>query len=129
MTHELIKEVHSLTEECERWAFLYEEEQSLVYLLDHVLLWAQDRNLIEGATPKDQMLKMMEELGETAAAIARGNKEKIKDGIGDCLVVLTILAAQNGLSVKECLRKAYDEIKDRKGRMVNGIFIKEQDLE
>ena len=129
MTHELIKEVHSLTEECERWASLYEEERSWVYLLDHVLLWAQDRNLIEGATPKDQMLKMVEELGETAAAIARGNQEKIKDGIGDCLVVLTILAAQNNLSVKECLRKAYDEIKDRKGRMVNGIFIKEQDLE
>lgn len=88
--------------------------------------WASDRNIIAGATPQAQMLKMTEELGELAAGIARGNEELIKDSIGDCVVVLTILAAQHGLTIEECSAAAYNEIKDRRGRMVNGVFVKEE---
>lgn len=88
--------------------------------------WANDRNIIQGATPHAQMLKMTEELGELASGIARGNMELIKDSIGDCMVVLTILAAQHELTVEECAASAYNEIKDRKGRMVNGVFVKEE---
>lgn len=87
--------------------------------------WANDRNLIEGATPQAQMLKMTEEVGELAHAVARSDKEKAKDAIGDCVVVLTILAAQLGMDIEDCIEAAYIEIKDRKGRMVDGIFIKE----
>ena len=88
--------------------------------------WANDRNLNQGATPQAQMLKMTEELGELAAGIARGNLALIKDSIGDCVVVLTILAAQHELTIEECSAAAYEEIKGRKGRMINGVFVKEE---
>lgn len=87
--------------------------------------WATDRNLIEGATSQAQTVKLFEEGGEVAHAVARGDRDALKDGIGDMIVVLTILAAQNGLTVEECVAAAYDEIKDRKGRMVDGIFVKD----
>lgn len=89
--------------------------------------WAEDRNLIKGATPQGQMLKLTEEMGELAGAIARGKMDGVIDGIGDCVVVLTILAAQHNVNIEGCIAAAYDEIKDRKGRMENGIFIKEAD--
>jgi hypothetical protein len=50
------------------------------------------------------------------------------DGIGDAVVVLTILAAQHGVTIEECIDAAWDEIKDRKGRMIDGVFVKESDL-
>jgi NTP pyrophosphatase (non-canonical NTP hydrolase) len=88
--------------------------------------WAQDRNLIEGATVQAQTVKLMEECGELAAGIARGDKEKIVDSIGDAIVVLTIMAAQCGMPVEACIESAWQEIKDRKGRMVDGIFVKDE---
>ena len=93
-----------------------------------VVKWAEDRNLVGGSTPAAQMLKLFEEAGETAGAIAKNRKEAIKDGIGDQLVVLTILAAQCGYTIEECLDAAWLEIKDRKGKMINGIFVKQSDL-
>lgn len=97
-------------------------------LFDKVRGWAHDRNLVEGSTPEKQFLKLSEEIGETAAALARQDQDGIKDGIGDAVVVLTILAAQRGLTIEECLAAAWDEIKDRRGRMVDGVFVKEEDL-
>lgn len=90
--------------------------------------WAQERNLIRGSTPEKQFTKLIEEVGELAAGIARGCDEAVMDGIGDCFVVLTILAAQHGMDIEECIAAAWDEIKDRKGRMVDGVFVKEADL-
>lgn len=98
-------------------------------LFDLILCWARDRNLIEGSDSKSQLLKTMSELGELADAINKGRPQEIKDGIGDVIVTLIIVAAQNGLSVYDCLAHAYNEIKDRKGRMINGVFVKETDLE
>ncbi len=87
--------------------------------------WAIERNLVEGATPEKQMLKMNEELGELSKAIGKSDTPEIIDGLGDCVVVLTILAAQHGLKIEDCIEAAYNEIKDRKGKMINGIFVKE----
>lgn len=87
--------------------------------------WASERNLIEGSNPQAQMLKTIEELGETAGAIARGNLAGVMDGIGDVVVCLTILASQHGLEIEDCINDAWEEIKDRKGRMENGVFIKD----
>jgi NTP pyrophosphatase (non-canonical NTP hydrolase) len=92
---------------------------------DRIRYWAHERNLITGATQQAQMLKLTEEVGELAAGIARGSELQVMDGIGDCVVVLTILAAQQGVEIEECIAQAWDQIKDRKGRMENGIFIKE----
>lgn len=93
---------------------------------DKIRQWANDRNIIEGATTHAQMLKLTEEVGEIAAAIARGRLMAASDGIGDAVVVLTILAAQLGLNIEGCIEQAWLEIKDRKGRMVDGVFIKEE---
>lgn len=95
---------------------------------DKIRAWANDRNLIEGATPQAQFVKLIEESGELAAGIAKGRMPEVIDGIGDMVVVLTILAAQHGVNIEACIDAAYDEIKDRKGRMVDGFFVKEADL-
>lgn len=92
---------------------------------DKIVQWHYDRNLIEGATDKDQMLKLVEEFGELANAIAKNDLVELKDAIGDINVVLINIAERNGFKLEECLDAAYDEIKDRKGRMVNGVFVKE----
>lgn len=98
-------------------------------LIARVAQWAEDRNLIKGSDSKSQLLKTMSELGELADGINKQRPNEIKDGIGDVIVTLIIVAEQNNLSVNECLQMAYDEIKDRKGRMVDGVFIKEGDEE
>lgn len=147
--------------------------------------WAVDRNLIEGAKPIAQMVKLIEEVGELYSATTT---EEAKDAIGDSYVVMTILAAQHGLDIetvtldykkiiradvtvvlvstmgklahdiarskpidpqhvadfvsalsyvchtvedftlKEAVESAWNEIKDRKGKMINGVFVKEADL-
>jgi NTP pyrophosphatase (non-canonical NTP hydrolase) len=88
--------------------------------------WANDRNLLLGATPQAQMLKMTEEVGELAHGIARDDKAEITDAIGDCVVVLTILAAQYNMRIEDCILSAYHEIKDRKGKIVSGVFVKDE---
>lgn len=87
--------------------------------------WAAARNLINGATPAAQFQKLGEEFGELGRALVEDNPEKIQDAIGDMIVVLTIMGAQLNLPVEDCIQAAYDEIKDRKGQMVDGIFVKE----
>lgn len=169
----------------------------LQQLIKNIEQWAEDRNLIKGSTPKKQFIKLMEEFGELCAGIARNDKDKIKDSIGDCSVVVIILTKQLNannlgfitaykaadfstenseiiclrasgvlgnassylmymtssesksrladvllrfifyiskialnfeLNLESCLISAYNEIKDRKGRMINGVFVKESDL-
>lgn len=97
--------------------------------LTHLILgWAEDRNLIDGSDPKSQLLKTMSELGELADGVNKQRLHEIKDGIGDVYVTLTIIAAQCGLDMPECIEQAYNDIKDRKGKMVDGVFIKEGDV-
>ncbi|EMW5411448.1 MazG-like family protein [Enterococcus faecalis] len=89
--------------------------------------WAREKNL-DIAEPEKQMLKVVEEVGEVAAALARNNKNDLRDGIGDVVVTLVILAMQKNMDLYECLNQAYSEIKNRQGEMVNGVFVKEADL-
>lgn len=172
----------------------------LKQLIKNIEQWAEDRNLIEGSTPQKQMLKLIEEYGELTSGVIKKNAEKIKDSIGDCLVVLSVLNSQfknrgevfkfdkylieilslefdynhgldkeeviidglralhgiaelehrfgrrnddflfdfilvlrfiadeTSLRLEECMQAAWDEIKDRKGRMIDGVFVKEGDL-
>lgn len=95
-------------------------------LMARIIVWANDRNLIQGSSAQAQMLKFLEEAGELAHGVARGEKDKIEDSVGDIFVVLTILCRQLDIDMIECVDKAYNEIKDRKGKMVDGIFLKEE---
>lgn len=91
--------------------------------------WAIERKLHD-ADPHKQILKLGEEFGELCQALAKNRKPAaIKDAIGDMYVVLAILSMQLGLDIEDCVAAAYDEIRDRKGKMVNGVFVKEDDLE
>lgn len=92
---------------------------------DRIERWATDRNLIDGALPRDQFIKLIEEVGELSRGIQKGDLAQIEDAIGDCAVVLTILAAQYELGFDACCESAWNQIKDRKGKMVNGVFVKE----
>ena len=156
-------------------------------LITNVQQWSIDRGL-DKADSKKQMLKLYEEFGELASGLAKGNKEVVKDSIGDVVVVLIILAQQQGLEkisdfniicnhlqasdlmlqasetiglislrvrrtkgeieepivrlisylrtiakyenlkFEDCLSKAWNEIKDRKGKLIDGVWVKEEDL-
>ena len=92
---------------------------------DKIRLWAEDRGLYHKGDPKTQTLKLMEEAGEICRAVLKKDEEQIIDGIGDCVVVLTNLAHLTGTSIEECIDAAYEEIKDRTGKMSNGTFKKD----
>ena len=89
--------------------------------------WSVDKSL-NRAEPSKQMLKLMEEVGELAQGLAKNNREQVIDSIGDVYVVLTILSQQLDLNIEDCIQIAHNEIADRKGEMVNGVFVKEEDL-
>ena len=89
--------------------------------------WSKDKGLDKAESSK-QMLKVVEEVGEVASALARQDKNELRDGIGDVIVTLIILAQQNDMDIYECLNQAYSEIADRKGKMIDGVFVKESDL-
>ena len=103
------------------------ETLDLTQLTARIQGWAVDRNL-HTADHVKQALKLGEEFGELCQGIVKGNEEQIKDSLGDMYVVMTILSMQLGLEIEDCVYHAYDEIKDRRGKMVDGIFIKESDL-
>lgn len=113
-------------------------------IVDAIQKWHTGLNLIEGSSDKDQIVKLVEEFGELSRSIIRTPKatekwlnengypvsrDNLRDSIGDMIVVLINITMRNDLSLYECMKKAYDEIKDRKGKMVGGSFIKEEDKE
>lgn len=100
----------------------------MINTVRNVEQWANDRNLIHGTTSEKQFIKLVEEIGELAETIAKNKQDEFKLELGDMLVVLTILAAQNATDLSECYELAWGKIKDRKGKMVDGFYVKEEDL-
>jgi NTP pyrophosphatase (non-canonical NTP hydrolase) len=94
-------------------------------LTNLIVQWHHDRNLIDGSSDKDQVLKLIQELGELSDSVCKGRD--VKDDLGDMMVVMLNIMERQGVSMEECLSTAYNDIKDRKGRMVDGIFVKEGD--
>lgn len=90
-----------------------------------ILEWAKERGILIPDNATKQMLKLTEEVGELAGAIAKGNNIDQIDAIGDIQVVLIILSEQLGINYKEALESAYNVIKNRTGKTVNGVFIKD----
>ena len=86
--------------------------------------WAEERGLYDKGDTKTQFCKLMEEAGELGRAILKDNQPEFVDAIGDMVVVLTNMAMLGGTSIETCIDAAYDEIKNRKGKMVNGTFVK-----
>ena len=106
-----------------------------------VLKWANDKGILEKATPMAQANKTLEEVQELIEAVYWQNfnvktyvnekgkqvntKEEIIDALGDILVTIIIGAKLQGLRLEDCLESAYNVIKNRNGKMVDGQFIKD----
>jgi NTP pyrophosphatase (non-canonical NTP hydrolase) len=86
--------------------------------------WASEKGIYEKGDQKTQALKLIEEAGELAKAILKKDQEELKDAIGDCVVVLVNLSVLSALNFEDCVNSAYDVIKNRKGKMENGTFVK-----
>ena len=106
------KTVHSKTE-------LHTENR-----FDLIRTWADQRGLYDKGDTKTQFCKLMEEAGELGRAVLKNDNEEFVDAIGDMVVVLTNLAYLGGTTIEACIDAAYAEIKSRKGKMVNGTFVK-----
>jgi NTP pyrophosphatase (non-canonical NTP hydrolase) len=92
---------------------------------DLIRSWANERGIYDKGNSHTQYVKLMEEAGELAAALLNNDKPEIIDAIGDMVVVLTNLAKLEGFDIENCVDSAYNEIANRKGKMINGTFVKQ----
>ncbi|UDM72691.1 MazG-like family protein [Vagococcus fluvialis] len=79
-----------------------------------------------------ELTRLYQVIGEVSGALARDIKEGSNGGvekpITDMIPLLTNIAAGFEMTPSQCLEVAYNVISKRKGRTVNGVFIKEEDL-
>ena len=94
-------------------------------LNDKVAEWAYNRGIHTNYSNQAQIAKLTEEFAELQTAIVNNDIDNIADSIGDMMVVMTNIATNYGLTLRLCYEFAYDQIKDRKGKMVNGTFVKD----
>jgi NTP pyrophosphatase (non-canonical NTP hydrolase) len=93
---------------------------------DLIRQWADERGIYRNGDAKTQFIKLQEETGELARSILKNNRDELIDAIGDIVVVLTNLAALEGMRIEDCVTSAYEVIKSRQGSMINGTFVKER---
>jgi NTP pyrophosphatase (non-canonical NTP hydrolase) len=101
----------------------YASNEENVY--DLIRAWATDKGIYTSGDAKTQFVKLMEEAGELAQAILKNDEPEVIDAIGDMVVVLTNLAKLRGYNIEDCITSAYDVIKSRQGKMINGTFVKQ----
>tara|TARA_R110000822_G_scaffold33947_3_gene96422 strand:- start:2325 stop:2672 length:348 start_codon:yes stop_codon:yes gene_type:complete len=110
-------------------------------LNERVLNWANDKGILEKATPLSQHSKTQEEVNELYESLlakrnnlhnfidSKGNfkntLEEVKDAIGDILVTILIQCKLQHLNPLECLESALEVIEKRTGKMVDGVFKKD----
>lgn len=92
-----------------------------------VIEWAKEKDLIHEENAPTQLLKLQEEVGELCAGYLKKKKKEVHDAIGDIQIVLIILCEQLGMDYDKALYDAYHVIKNRKGKTVDGTFIKQED--
>ena len=93
---------------------------------DLIRQWGKDKGILDKATLETQFEKLLEEVEEVRVAIKKKDRAEFIDGIGDSVVVLTLLAALDGLKIEDCINTAYDVISKRTGKMVDGVFVKDK---
>ena len=95
---------------------------------DDIRAWAKAKGIYKSGDARTQYLKLMEEAGELAEAILKNDEPEVIDAIGDMVVVLTNLAKLRGHNIEDCITSAYNVIKSRTGKMVDGTFVKSENL-
>lgn len=104
------------------------ESFHLYSAVKNIKKWGAERGITD-EDPSRQLNKLTEELGVLAEGFNKQVLEQIEDSLGDMFVVMTLFAEQNGLDIVECIQTAYETIKDREGKTVDGVIIKSEDLE
>jgi len=97
------------------------------HLLKDIVNWSAERGIFAYSTVEKQYEKLQEEMNELKLAIDKRDRTEVKDAVGDCIVVLTNLSHMFGYHLEQCLAHAWSEIKDRKGKMIDGKFVKEEE--
>lgn len=109
---------------------LVEQFEGLKFNFEHiqpkVIKWAKEKGILDKGTPLAQADKTLEEAQEIKDGLLKGDRHEVEDGIGDTLVTLIIQAELSGTDLLQCLAKAYDTIAKRKGKMVDGKFVKDE---
>ncbi len=95
-------------------------------MFENIRDWAKSRGLYDKGNTIVQYVKLQEEAGELAQALLNNDHDEINDAIGDMVVVLTNLAHLHGTHIETCIADAYDVISKRKGKMINGTFVKDE---
>ena len=95
-------------------------------MFENIRQWAKERGLYDKGNTIVQYVKLQEEAGELAQALLNNDHDEINDAIGDMVVVLTNLAHLHGTHIETCIADAYDVISKRKGKMINGTFVKDE---
>ena len=93
----------------------------------HTIQWAKERDILEQGTVRGQLVKLFEEVDELEVAVLNDDRAEMIDAIGDIQVVLEIVSEMLGINPEEAFESAYNVIKTRKGKMINGVFVKEGD--
>ena len=117
----------------------FNEDQVFEILRNKVLEWAKDKDLLHEDIAEKQFLKFMEEVFEFRDEwilckyaindqILSKRMTEMQLEMGDIFVTLIILCEQLNMDPVDCLARAYEKIKDRKGKTINGVFIKQEDL-
>ena len=104
------------------------EEQAEPNVYDLIRDWATEKGIYKSGDARTQYVKLMEEAGELAQAILKNDEPEVIDAIGDMVVVLTNLAKLRGHNIEDCITSAYNVIKSRTGKMVDGTFVKSENL-
>jgi phosphoribosyl-ATP pyrophosphohydrolase len=91
---------------------------------DNIRLWAEKRGLLFKENSFKQVSKITEELGEVAQCLNKQQPEKLKEELGDLVFSATILAAQNGYKIEDCIQFVIDKNEGREGEIINGLFIR-----
>ena len=96
-------------------------------LQEKIVKWSTERKIIENSSAETQLFKAFSEMGELADATIKNDIDEQIDAVGDVLVCLINYCEIRGLDMLSCLNSAYNEIKDRKGTLLeNGCFVKEE---
>ena len=102
----------------------FKQNNKLDDLINKLRVFSNERDWDQFHSPKNLIMALTSEVGELSDNVCK--QKDIADDIGDIMVVLINIAKRNGLSIRHCLEVAYHDIKDRKGKMVDGIFVKEE---
>lgn len=102
--------------------------ESFETIVSDIELWARERGLDKPVSSRSQLLKLVEEVGELVQGDLKEKPDQVKDSIGDVMVVLTIYCLQTGTNLHDSFKLARDTIKNRKGKMIDGVYVKDADL-